>query len=111
MLLTLFSVGCTDFSWKPPDPGSVIAELSSPDKSLSARVIATEVQGTYVFEVRSINKNNILAEQSISAPIGYHEHRVSLTWNRDGQTVLATIDHDFGDGNKVFKIRIADKNV
>jgi hypothetical protein len=71
-----------------------------------ARVIATEVQGTYIFEVRKIQKGNISVEQTISAPIGYHAHIVSLTWSLDGQTVSATIDHDFGEGNKVFNLRI-----
>jgi hypothetical protein len=83
-----------------------MAELTNPDKSLSARVIATEVQGTYIFEVRKIRNENILAEQSISAPIGYHAHIVSLRWTEDGRIVSATIDHDFGEGNKVFDLRI-----
>ena len=99
-------VGCTDLSWEPPNPGSVMAELTNPNKSLSARVIATEVQGTYIFEVLKIRSGNILAEQTISAPIGYHAHIVWLTWSEDGRTVSATIDHDFGEGNKMFDLRI-----
>jgi len=83
-----------------------MAELTNPNKSLSARVIATEVQGTYIFEVREIRSGNILAEQTISAPIGYHEHTVWLTWSEDGRIVSATIDHDFGEGNKMFDLRI-----
>ena len=43
-----------------------MAELMSPDKSLLTRVIATEVQGAYAFEVRNIQNENILAEQIIS---------------------------------------------
>jgi hypothetical protein len=88
-----------------------MAELPNPEESLSARVIATKVQGTYIFKVQGIKKDNVLAEQSISAPIGYHEHSVSLKWSHDGQTVRATIDHDFGIGNKVFDLRIVDKGV
>lgn len=88
-----------------------MAELSNPEKGLSARVIATKVQGTYIFEVRSIKKDSVLEKKTISAPIGYHEHRVSLTWSNDGQTVTATIDHDFGEGNKVFNLNILDKGV
>jgi hypothetical protein len=84
-----------------------MAELMNPEKSLSARVIATEVQGTYIFEVRKIRSGNILAKQTISAPIGYHEHIVRLTWSEDGRTVSATIDHDFGEGNKTFDLCIA----
>ena len=105
-LVAISLVGCTDLSWEPPNPGSVIAELTNTDKSLSARVIATEVQGTYIFEVRKIRSGNILAKQTISAPIGYHEHIVRLTWSEDGRTVSATIDHDFGEGNKTFDLRI-----
>ena len=83
-----------------------MAELTNPDKSLSARVIATEVQGTYILEVRKIPNENILAEQTVSAPIGYHAHIVSLRWSEDGRVVSATIDHDFGESNKVFDLRI-----
>lgn len=106
LLIVLLLVGCIDLSWKPPDPGTVMAELSNPEKSLSARVIATKVQGTYIFEVRSIKNSNVLEKKTISAPIGYHVHIVSLTWNNDGQTATATIDHDFGEGNKVYDINI-----
>ena len=83
-----------------------MAELTSPDKSLSALVIATEVQGTYIFKVRKIRSGNILAEQTISAPIGYHAHIVWLRWSEDGRTVSAAIDHDFGEGNTMFDLRI-----
>ena len=99
-------VGCSGLFWEPPIPGSVMAESYSPDKSLSARVIATEGQGTYIFEVRKIRSGNILAEQTISAPIGYHAHIVWLTWSEDGRTVSATIDHDFGEGNRTFDLSI-----
>ena len=83
-----------------------MVELSNPEKSLSARVIATKVQGAYIFEVRSIKKDSVLEKKIISAPIGYHEHSVSLTWSNDGQIVTATIDHDFGEDNKVFNLNI-----
>ena len=59
----------------------------------------------------SIKKDSILEKKTISAPIGYHEHSVSLIWSNDGQTVTATIDHDFGEGNKVFNLNILDKGV
>jgi hypothetical protein len=100
-------VDCSGLLWEPPIPGSVMAEsYYSPDKSLSARVIATEGQGTYIFEVRKIRSGNILIEQTISAPIGYHAHIVWLTWSEDGRFVSATIDHDFGEGNKTFELSI-----
>ena len=103
--------GCTDLSWKPPDPGTVIAQLSNLENSLSALVIATKDQGVYIFEVRTIEKQNFIKKKTISAPVGYHEHRIKLKWINDGQTVSATIDHDFGEGNKVFEINIIDKGL
>ena len=101
----MFSAGCTDLSWESPKPGTVIAELTNPDKNFIARVIATEVRGTYTFEVRMIQKGIILAEQTISAPVGYHANIVSITWSEDGPIFSATIDHDFGEDNRVFKLR------
>jgi len=87
-----------------------MAELPNLDKSLSARVVATEVQGTYIFEVRKIRSGNILVRQTISAPVGYHAHVVSLTWSEDGRTVSAEIDNDFGEGNAVFDLRIVNSD-
>lgn len=110
LLSVLFFAGCTDFSWSPPDPGTVMAELSNSEKSLSALIIATKVQGTYNFEVRTFEKQKVLERKSVSAPIGYHEHNISLKWSDDGKTVTATIDHDFGEGNKVYKINLSDKD-
>ena len=98
-------VSCSGPLWKPPIPGSVMAERSSPDNNLLARVIATEAKGTYTFEVRNIRKGHVLTERTIAAPVGYHAHIVSLTWSEDSQIVTATIDHDFGDDNRVFDLR------
>jgi hypothetical protein len=98
-------VGCSGPLWKPPIPGSVMAKRSSPDNSLLARVIAAEAKGTYTFEVRDIRKGNVLAERTIAAPVGYHEHIVSLMWSEDNRIVTATIVHDFGDDNRVFDLR------
>lgn len=98
--------GCTNHYWKPPNTGSVMVELKSPDNCLYARVIATEVPGTYKFEVRHIQSGQVLAEKNISAPIGYHPHLVTLVWDRAGRTVWVTIDHDFGDGNKTYDLNV-----
>lgn len=98
-------VGCSGPLWEPPIPGSVMAERSSPDNSLLARVIAAEAQGTYTLEVRDVRKGNVLAERTIAAPVGYHAHIVSLTWSEDSRIVTATIDHDFGEDNRVFDLR------
>ena len=97
-------VGCSGPLWEPPISGSVMAERSSPDKSLLARVIAAEAQGTYTLEVRDVRKGDVLAERTITASVGYHAHIVSLTWSEDSRTVTATIDHDFGDDNRVFDL-------
>lgn len=99
-------VGCADNSWEPPDAGTIMAELKSPDTSLTARVIATGIHGTYIFEIRKIQRGNILTEKTISAPVGYHAHIVSITWSEDGRIVSAKIDHDFGEDNKVFDLHI-----
>ena len=97
-------VGCSGPLWEPPFPGSVIAERLSPDKSLLAQVIATEVQGTYTIEVRDLRKGDFIARRVIMAPVGYHAHIASLAWSEDGQIVTATIDHDFGEDNRVFDL-------
>ena len=99
-------VGCSGPLWEPPLPGLVIAERSSPDKSLLARVIAAEAQGTYTLEVRDVRKGDVFAKQTIAAPVGYHEHIASLTWSEDSRIVTVTIDHDFGEDNRVFNLRI-----
>ena len=39
------------------------------------------------------------------APVGYHAHIASLAWSEDGRIVTATIDHDFGEDNRVFDLR------
>jgi len=98
-------VGCSGPPWEPPLPGSVLAERSSPDKSLLARLIAAEAQGTYTLEVRDVRKGDVLAERTIAAPVGYHAHIASLTWSEDSRIVTATINHDFGEDNRVFDLR------
>lgn len=88
-----------------------MAERSSPDKSLLARVISVEAQGTHTLEVPDVRKGDVLAERAITVPVGYHAHIVSLTWSKDSRTVTATIDHDFGDGNRVFDLRTEHTNL
>ena len=105
-LIASLPVGCIDLSWEPPPPGAVMAECASPHKDVDARVIATNVQGTYSFEVRNRKTGSLLAKQTISAPVGYHLHMVTLTWRQDGRMVSATIDHDFGSDNKVFDLMV-----
>lgn len=89
---------------EPPLSGSVITERRSPDKNFVARVIAAEAQGTYLLEMRDVRKGNVLAKQTIAAPVGYHAHIVSLMWSEDSRIVKATIDHDFGEDIRVFDL-------
>ena len=98
--------GCSDSLWEPPIPGSVIAKRLSPDNSLLARVIAAKTKGTYIFEVQDFRTGDVLTERTIAAPIGYHAHIVTLAWGEDGRVVTATIDHDFGDDNRVFDLPV-----
>jgi hypothetical protein len=111
LLILVIFAGCMDLSWNPPKPGTVMAVLTNPDKSMTARIIATDVQGSYIFEIRRTHRGTIIAEQTISAPVGYHEHIVSITWNDDGQVFSVTIDHDFGEDNRVFNISTMNSDV
>ncbi len=97
---------CSGPPWEAPVPGSVMAEKKSPDNRFLARVIAAETNGSYTFNVRDVQTDNILAERTIKAPVGYHAHIVALVWRADGTIVTATIDHDFGDGNNVFDLDV-----
>jgi hypothetical protein len=99
-------VACASRFWEAPTPGSVMAERLSPDNSLLARVAATEIKGTYALEVRNGREGTVFAKRIISAPVGYHPHVVSLTWRADSRIVTATIDHDFGDDNRVFELHL-----
>jgi hypothetical protein len=98
--------GCSDPLWEPPVPGSVMAELMSPDNSLVARVIAAQTKGAYTFEVRNVRTGDVLAVRTVAAPVGYHAHIVTLAWSEVGRFVTATIDHDFGDDNRVFDLPV-----
>src|SRR5690348_10844733 len=79
--------------WDPPAPGTVVAQDSSPNRLLSARVVAANTAGSYRFQILSLSDGLIVAERRIAAPVGYHAQLVSLKWSQ-GQAV-ATIDHDF----------------
>ena len=89
---------------KPPLPGAIIAESSSPCKKFLARVIVADTEGTYTLKVRDALKDDILAAKTIAAPVGYHSHILSLTWSEDSRIVTVTIDHDFGENNRVFDL-------
>lgn len=99
-------VSCSGSLWELPAPGSVIAESYSPNKSLLARIIAAEAQGKYTIEVCDVRKGDVIDRRTIVAPVGYHKHIVSLSWGVNGQTVTATIDHDFGEDNRAFDLHV-----
>ena len=109
--ITVIFAGCTGQSWSPPKPGTVMAELTNPGKNMTAQVLATKDQGTYIFEIRKIPEGVIAAQQMISAPVGYHKHIVSISWNHDSRIFSATIDHDFGDDKRVFNISTMNSGV
>ncbi len=88
--------------WDPPAPGTVMVQDSSPNRLLSARVVAADTAGSYRFQILMLSGGAIVAERRIAAPVGYHPQLISLKWSQ-GQAV-ATIDHDFGDGNLEFKL-------
>ena len=98
-------VGCSSPLWEPPVSGSVIVERSSPDKKLLARLITAEAPGAYTLEVRDIQKGDVIVRRTIVAPVGYHAHIASLKWSEDSRIVTATIDHDFGENNRMFDLR------
>jgi|SRR6266853_2502289 len=92
------------FAWDAPPPGSIVAETMAPDSGLVATVRAGLIKGEYLFELRRTNGGQLVASETISAPIGYHPHRITLRWLPGEARVIATIDHDFGDGNLEFPL-------
>jgi hypothetical protein len=90
------------FEWSAPVAGTVVAESTAPGGALRARVKAGEKKGEYLFELVR-RRGQVIATKKISAPIGYHEQRVSLRWSRNDEAI-AVIDHDFGDGNVEFSL-------
>ena len=89
--------------WGPPAPGTVVAESFSSDGEWTARVAAGTAIGEYVFDVRD-RTGGVVASRKISAPVGYHTHRVTLEWQPETNTVVAVIDHDFGENNLRFTL-------
>ena len=70
-----------------------------------------DTQGTYILEVRDARKDDILTARTIAAPLGYHSHIVSLIWREDSRIVTVTIDHDFGENNRVFDLHTDSRDV
>src|SRR2546422_6782113 len=55
----------------------------SPDSELLARVRAGAMKGQYIFELRRTHGGDLVASESIAAPVGYHGHRIPNR-RRDG---------------------------
>jgi hypothetical protein len=96
-------LGCFDGTFEPewPDPGTVMAKAVAPNETAVAMLISKNERGHYQFEIRDSRSGHTLARKAISAPIGYHEHVVSIQWV-DNRRAEATIDRDFGDNNLQF---------
>src|SRR5690349_23670934 len=86
------------FAWNALAPGTQIVESVSPDHKLVARVTAGDKKGEYLLEIKQLNGKQGIASKKFSAPIGYHEHLITLRWEKQSKRVVAVIDHDFGDG-------------
>jgi len=78
-----------------------MAKTVAPDKDIVAMLISKKERGHYWFEIRESGSGVTLARTTISAPIGYHEHVVSINWV-GSRRAEATIDRDFGDNNIKF---------
>ena len=112
VLIALLLTGCTDFfEWEAPETGVLLSKEKSPDLNYSAKIIASDVKGTYVFIVTDNQTNNIVTEQTISAPVGYHKQIVLLQWEQSSKVVSAIIDHDLGENNMVFRITLGNKSI
>jgi hypothetical protein len=92
------------FAWDAPPPGTLVAERVAPDSGLVARVRAGATKGQYVLELETTTGGELVASDTITAPVGYHEHRITLRWVTDSARAIATIDHDFGEGNLEFSL-------
>ncbi|WP_027362394.1 hypothetical protein [Desulfospira joergensenii] len=105
ILILICFLGCTDLSWHGAEPGSIMVELPNQAGTFTAKIIASEKPGTYTFKILDLKTKDVLATETISAPVGYHEHIATLIWE-DNQNVTAEIDHDFGESKKIFKLKV-----
>jgi hypothetical protein len=98
--LAFILLGCFDSSFEPvwPNSGTIVAKAVAPAEDVVAMLISKKERGHYWFEIRESGSGVSLARTAISAPIGYHQHVVSIQWV-DSRRAEATIDRDFGDHN------------
>jgi hypothetical protein len=105
LLIAFLLLACFDGMLEPawPDPGTVVATAVAPDGAAKAMLTSGKDRGHYQFEIRNPESGDTLARTTISAPLGYHEHVVSLHWAGNRRAV-ATIDRDFGEDNLRFSL-------
>ena len=98
-------LGCFDVMSEPtwPHSGAIVTKALAPDQAAEAVLTASKERGRYLFEIRESESGDTLAQIEISAPLGYHEHVISLHWP-ETRRAEATIDHDFGDSNLKFTL-------
>ena len=103
--LAFLLVGCLNGIFEPawPDPGTIVTTAVAPDEAAEAVLISSKEPGHYHFEIRDPASGGTLARREISAPLGYHDHVVSIQW-LDTRRAEAIIDHDFGDNDLKFTL-------
>jgi hypothetical protein len=104
-ILAFMLCACIDGTLEPvwPNPGTIVATAVAPDETAVAMLISKIERGHYQFEIRDSGSGDTLARKAIYAPIGYHEHVISIIW-ADSRHAEATIDRDFGDNNLQFTL-------
>lgn len=104
-VLACVLLGCFDDMSEPtwPHSGTIVTKALAPDQAAEAVLTAGKEPGRYLFEIRESESGESLARIEISAPLGYHEHVISLHWLETRQAEV-TIDHDFGDTNLKFTL-------
>jgi len=65
-------------------------------------LISALQRGHYRFQIQDAESGTTLAHTTVSAPLGHHEHIVSIRWAPDSRHSQATIDYDFGDNSLQF---------
>jgi len=63
-----------------PGAGVVVAELEFSDGDFLSKVIATDERGVYQFVVLYTSTEQTINEKTISVPVSYHAHGVSIRW-------------------------------
>jgi len=105
-LILLLAACESENSWKALPAGTEIAKKMSPNSLYSASVFAGELKGEYMVHINEAATGILVSNSQISAPIGYHQHLITLIWEPSGKSIDVKIDHDFGERNVVHKIKV-----